>query len=504
MMTLRFCFWIASVCLIHSLAGQTFPALTHQKFIDNFGIDHPRQIVKANDGHLLLGGHTVMYDSIGSDCGNIWIVKVDTLGTLLWEREINMSGCEELRAMVEAEDGSILFTATTTSLIPQPERGGEMFWSNVMVGKIDPQGQVAWLQSFGGSNQDQPHALIKSMEHYAVVGMSHSADGEVGQNYGMADAWTLRIDEEGRMQQGHVIGGSGQDWALAASLCHNGDIVMAGYTDSPELSNRQLSPAGNGLLARLSPRGDLRWIRTFSCPDGGYFTQVQEDSVGRLLVAGQYRNRDGEQRFWWLKLSENGAIIREKIIPGPEPGKLTAADLCSVGYILGGYTRSTPSRGTYGKGGEDFWLVRLDNDGNVAWKNTYGGPEDERCVDVLEYRPGLFYALGQKVNRFTRQEDQDQDFWLLRIEEFPADSIQGSIYVRTNENRIFHQQPTRFSAKFKYGDRFLWDFGDGTTSEEAHPLKSYAIPGLYDVTLTIFVNEHCRQTVRLPRSLEVW
>jgi len=84
------------------------------------------------------------------------------------------------------------------------------------------------------------------------------------------------------------------------------------------------------------------------------------------------------------------------------------------------------------------------------------------------------------------------------------DSIEAGIFVRADDYRINRQTPTRFRARYRYGDRFLWDFGDGTTSREEQPLKTYDLPGVYEVRLTVFVNDQCYQTVTLPQKLEVW
>lgn len=488
------------------LQSQTFPVLTSHKFFDNFGDDFPARMIKTSDQHLLIGGHTIPKDSSKSACGNIWIIKVDTAGTLLWEREINMSGCEELRDLIETEDGGIIFSGTTTSLIPYPEQGDERYWSNLLLGKIDSIGRIEWLQSYGGSNQDQGFRISPGpYRDYLICGLTHSNNGTITYNHGLADAWALKIDTQGEIRDSKTFGGTGNDWAVAVARCSNGDILLAGYSDSKDAFRQSISPFGNGLLIRLGSHGKVRWMKPFVCPQGGQFSAVEEVENGRIMVAGHCTSTDRVQRFWWLLLSAEGIVIQESMINGPQPGILSSACSVSGGYLLAGYSdepSGRPSR--YTKGGEDFWLVKLDSQGRVLWKDTYGGPGDERCLDALEFSPGIFYAIGSKKNQFTRDEEQDLDFWLIRVEERPTDAIEGSIWVRMENNKIFSRQPTRFSARVNHGDRFFWDFGDGTTSTDPYPLKSYDIPGLYDVTLTIYVNEHCSKTVSLPRALEVW
>ncbi len=504
-MILKISFLTMFLCFTTALQGQSFPVLKFQKFFDNFGDDHPSRLLKSEDGNLILGGHTVIQDSMGTSCGDIWIIKIDTLGTLLWERELILEGCEELRDLVETDDGGILFVGVTTSLIPYPEKGDKQFWANVLVGKIDSLGRVEWLQSYGGSNLDQAFRIVKGPYHdFLIAGFTHSNNGDILENKGLSDLWSLKIDNQGRIKDSRTVGGKGNDWGMCVSTCQNGDFLISGYTDSPDMSDRSMSPHGNGLLVRFSAVGQVRWIKTYPCPSGGYFTKVEELPNERILLSGQCRSVDQEQRFWWLLTSPEGLVIHEKLIDGPQPGRVTSAISCEGGFVLAGYSDGSKQTSRYDKGGEDFWLVKLSEEGKVQWRSTYGGPGDERCVDVIAYRPGQYYALGQKRNQFTRPDAQDLDFWLLKVEERPSDSIEAGIWIRKEENKVFHNTPIRFSSKYRYGDRFLWDFGDGTTSTEAHPLKRYDIPGLYDVSLTIFVNDYGKQTVTLPQPLEVW
>lgn len=488
--------------------GQLFPHLTFQRFYDNVGEDTPTRIVKAVDGTIFIGGNTLMPDSIVSQCGNMWIIKVDTLGETIWEQEVAISGCESLRDMVATQDGGVMFTGVTNSLIPHRERGDATYWGDFFVGKMDSIGTIEWLQSYGGSSHDQAFAIQEGpYREFMITGSSHSADGEVKENHGMSDIWALKIDTKGQYRMGTVFGGKKSDWAIAITQCINGDYLLAGYSNSEELGEESLGWFGNGLLVRMTQSGHVAWSRTFPCPSGGYFTNVIEEPDGRIIVTGNHSTDKGGDDFWWLKLTAYGKKISEKIWVGPDDEHLIATEKCmNGGYLLGGYSIPKTGGGKYAKGGEDFWLVRTDERGEVIWRNTYGGPDHERCTGILEYRPGVFYAIGEKKDNFSpdQTKDPDKDFWLLRIDEYPTDSILAGIFVRAKDFRINRETPTRFRARYRYGERFLWDFGDGTTSTEEMPLKTYEISGVYEVQLTIYVNENCQETIYLDQELEVW
>jgi hypothetical protein len=140
----------------------------------------------------------------------------------------------------------------------------------------------------------------------------------------------------------------------------------------------------------------------------------------------------------------------------------------------------------------------------VIWRQNYGGPDQERCQAVIEYRPGVIYAVGEKVNDFSEsQGKRGKDYWLLRIEEMPCDSLQSEIFVRAPDFETRRDVRIRFKALHRYAQTFNWDFGDGTHSEEEKPLKSFSLPGNYPISLTIRNNESCSRTVRMKQELKV-
>lgn len=497
---------IGSLILIPTLLqAQYFPHLSFQKFFDHTGEDYARRLLKSRDGHLILGGNTIL-ESENEDCANLWFLKVDTLGEIIWQLEIPRKGCEELRDMISTDDNGILFTGITNGQIRHEEKGDRTYWADAFVGKLDAYGRLEWIRNYGGSRFDQALALAQgSFDEYLIVGGSHSRDGNLSHNTGMSDLWTLELDNRGNVRRSETIGGKGSEWAQTVSRCANGDFLIAGLSSSSDfLQASPLKTREHGFLLRMQADGQMLWTRNFECPLGGYFSSVKESPNGRILLAGNYIAPKSGRDFWFLRLTSDGKEIQEQLTALPNDQWWLRVDICpDSGFVFGGYSRHQTKSQAYAKGGEDFWVMRTNARGELLWKDTYGGPADEKCVDIIAYAHGVFYALGEKRNLF-KDGNQTYDYWLIRIEEKTEEDIKAEIYVRAEENRINRDTPTRFRARCAYGERFLWDFGDGTTSTEKNPLKSYRLSGVYDVTLTVFVNENCQQTVGLEEELEVW
>jgi hypothetical protein len=67
------------------------------------------------------------------------------------------------------------------------------------------------------------------------------------------------------------------------------------------------------------------------------------------------------------------------------------------GYIVAGRTAS------FGKGGDDIWLVKTDSVGKEVWNATFGGSKDDAGFQVVELMDG--YAL---VGRTESGSDKDR------------------------------------------------------------------------------------------------
>ncbi len=482
-----------------NLSAQLFPVLVGQRFFDNKGIDVAGKLVRSESGNLWIGSHTRMHEDATQS--NIWLLECDSLGDIRREKEIDLPGIEELGGIGLDSTGHLYFCGVTNTLTDPQEKGEAAYTGNMLVGSLDTEADLEWIQSFGGTHFDAAKAMaISGNRGIWVAGVSHSTFHGSRSN-GQADLALLKTDDRGDLRLAKNIGTKGADWAQASFACANGDLLLAGVSTSDNGSGH-----GNGWVLCVSVAGQVRWSRSFPGTAGSQFHGLVQDATGRILAVGAQEFPDGDTDFWYVLLDADGRMLYQKVIKGPTREVFTAVDACADGgFILGGYTQPPMGKPRQNTSGDDFWLMRLNALAEPVWKKNYGGPDDERCTDVMEYRPGVYYALGDKYNRFTRSDSlADQDLWLLRIEEYPCDSIQGSIFVRAKDNRTDRALPTRFRARYSYGDRFLWDFGDGSTSTEEQPLKTYDLSGVYEVKLTIKMNESCSQTVTLPHLLEVW
>ena len=111
------------------------------------------------------------------------------------------------------------------------------------------------------------------------------------------------------------------------------------------------------------------WARTFGDPGEDKATAVLQTPGGGYLVVGWTSFRVLGVDFWLLGLDENGNLQWERACGGEkDEWALDAAPGTDGGFVAAGWTKST-AMGSLGT-----WVLDLDADGGVQWQKVYGGP----------------------------------------------------------------------------------------------------------------------------------
>lgn len=497
------CQWIFFFNILISLEiqAQTFPVLEWEEQYFFQGQSKPADMVYDQDGYLWLAGN--LEDSNGN-CLSPWVLKVDTLGQEVARHTFPILSCKQINSITLSEDGGILFTGVTSDLPDQLAYGERAYEGDLWVGKISTLGFPVWEKSFGGNLLDMGNGISRGhLDEYIIVGMTHSYDGDVGKNFGASDAWILFINGEGKLLDSKVVGGPGHEWATDVVSCENGDFLISGYQHVMEGIEANLY--GNGWLFRMDHYGKLVWEKTLSTTEGGYFTDILETPAHQIRVAGQQYVDGKALEFWNLHFTDKGLLLDQQSF-GTSLTETSSAIIYTEGggFLQSGYSEEslykvTQRENPFYKGGGDAWFFRYNHLSELVWKETFGGKGDESCVAIAEIGEGKWMVLGSKK---TARPGGRKNVWLARIEEKPCEAIQANIFIK-EKGRLRVGQPLTFKAGFRYGERFLWEFGDGTTSEEQNPQKVYDEKGRYGVALTVFHNENCAQRVRIKEQLKI-
>ncbi len=211
-----------------------------------------------------------------------WMLRLDAGGNLLWQKTLGSEGADAVRSFVQTPDGGFLVSGNTGEGGSDfPQRFGK---SDYWAAKLSGSGELVWASAFGGTDDDLGFALAHSAEGFAMTGMSKSNDGQVSGNHGSGDIWLIFFDEYGNLRWQQSFGGSG------------------------------IEPYGNNVLLPAS--------------DGGYLL-ANSSASNDGNVSGQHGSKD----IWLLKLKPFATppldtpecSLDLKIFPNPTSGKVTVA-----------------------------------------------------------------------------------------------------------------------------------------------------------------------------------
>jgi hypothetical protein len=145
---------------------------------------------------------------------------------------------------------------------------------------------------------------------------------------------------------------------------------------------------------------------------------VVTTGAGGYLVAGNTRSYGaGGKDVILLRLDQYGNMLWQKTLGGTKDDTVRSMIKTGGGYCILGETTS------FGKGDVDLWVIKLNGNGNVEWEKTYGGASTERAGGITEGENGCL-IIGASTRSFG---NGNYDMWFIQL------SSLGELEYETNE-----------------------------------------------------------------------
>ncbi|MCB0399717.1 MAG: hypothetical protein KDD26_08885 [Winogradskyella sp.] len=196
--------------------------------------DTPYGTVQTNDNGFIIVGSSDSEDTdISSNIGtyDFWAIKISATGDMIWEKSFGGSQIDEARAIVKTNEGNYIIAGDTRSNdnnVSQ-NKGAADLW----LIKISTEGSLIWEKTIGGSNFDVARAIKNSQNNgFLLSGSSRSSDMDVSENNGQNDAWVLKTDNNGNLVWETSIGGANIDFAYDVAELTDGSVIAVGDTAS--------------------------------------------------------------------------------------------------------------------------------------------------------------------------------------------------------------------------------------------------------------------------------
>jgi hypothetical protein len=198
--------------------------------------DTPENVVQTDDnGFIIVGGSDSNDTDISSNIGtyDFWVLRISSIGNLIWEKSFGGDQIDEARAIVKSNDGNYIIAGDTRS--SNNDISNNIGAADLWLIKISPNGDLIWEKTIGGTNFDVARAMVKTQDNgLLLAGSSRSADFDVSENKGQNDAWALKLDIEGNLQWETTIGGSNIDFGYSIAELNDTSIVLVGDSTSSD------------------------------------------------------------------------------------------------------------------------------------------------------------------------------------------------------------------------------------------------------------------------------
>ena len=224
--------------------------------------------------------------------------------------------------------------------------------------RVNHNGQLLWENTYGVNNRDEGGiALFRTHDDGFLVAAEASGD-----------IWLVQFDQDLNMIWDKYLGGSADDEPVSVQTATDGGYVLLATSSSNDGDVSDNYGASDLWGVTLSDKGDILWEQN----KGGSDT----DLAGDIQVSG-----DGT-------------------------------------YWIGGSTSSSDHDLPGNHGGLDYWVVNLDSNGSMVWRQNYGGSHFDRLTSLTTFGNNGILLAGS-----TRSSDGDvvesigiPDIWLLALQ----------------------------------------------------------------------------------------
>jgi len=340
-----------------------------QRCLGGSGLDYAQSVQQTSDGGYIVAGYTSSNDgdvSGNHDYEDGWLVKIDNAGTMQWQRCLGGSGNDYAQSVQQTSDGGYIVAGYTNSNDGDviSNHGSLDYW----LVKLDSAGTMQWQKCLGGSGWDEANSVQQTSDGgYIVAGYTDSNDGDVSGNHGGYDCWLTKLDRAGTMQWQKCLGGSGRDIARSILETSDGGCIVAGYTNSIDGDVGGNHGNNDCWLVKLDRAGKLQWQKCLGGSGWDEANSVQETSDGGYIVAGYTDSSDGDVSgnhgcydYWLVRLDRSGELQWQKCLGGSGLDEANSVQETSDGgYIVAGTTFSSDGDVSGKHGGNDYWIVDM-------------------------------------------------------------------------------------------------------------------------------------------------
>ncbi len=295
--------------------------------------------------------------------------------------------------------------------------------ADVFVGRLDADGKVRWFKRFGAGGTDiSPDVATDSLGNCVVTGMCSDGaafDKATVRTVGGSDAFTAKLDPDGRVLWVRTVGGPRPDCGNEVCTDSDDNILVVGNSYGPvRTEKKEWSHAGgmDSLVLKYSPDGDLLWAESITGSADEQGRGIATDAQGNVLVVGEFAAtvRIGHESLtatgnardvFAAKLSPAGKVLwtRRFGAAGEDYARGVGCDGAGNAYVTGVFSGEVAfgSEHLRAGGAENLFLMKLSPRGEVVWAGGITGPGLGHGCEIEVTSDGHAILSGDVMGELT-------------------------------------------------------------------------------------------------------
>lgn len=264
---------------------------------------------------------------------DFWIVKLNDTGKVMWENTYGGKSTDQLHGLCESGDGGFVAAGITLSTNADGEVQGNHDGGNYgdyWVIKVDSVGNLVWQRTLGGTQYEQANAITKTTDGcYIVAGFSNSNDGDMQGNHGDYDYWIVKLSDSGNVLWQRTLGDSSAEFANAVVATPDSGCIVVGSQQTKNAPPDNDS-SNNYWIVKLDAGGSTQWQKSCGGTQDDNANSVALASDGLCVVAGNSASSDGDalglprtstdMNYWIVKLIKTSVGVERKSLAVPISG----------------------------------------------------------------------------------------------------------------------------------------------------------------------------------------
>lgn len=353
-------------------------------------------VCETSDSCYVITGYTESFGAGGKD---VYMLKLDTEGVVLWTKTYGGSLQDCSYSVCETQDGGLAIVGY---------KNGPSGWTkgDLWILKTTASGDTVWTKTYGGAGQDYGVSIQETPDNGFIIAGINSSESAGGK-----DVWLVKTDAVGDTVWTRTYGGTLEDVGYAVHMTPDNGYIVSGY-----INGTGEWTAGDVWLLKTDAAGDTAWTRVYGGSGEDFGFNVFPTHDGGYIIGGTRAANNGD--MWLLKTDAAGDTVWTQNYGGAYHESCLGLVITSdSGYVVAGHTSS------FGAGAIDFYVVRTEPDLGIAERN-----------EQTKHRQ----FVGSSITRGPLVLPKDKDCTLFDISgrKVVPEEILPGVYFVTIDNTV--------------------------------------------------------------------